>query len=314
MLKAVAAVVGVLVVLMTWQHLRYLGARRDQVQDRQPLLHASDAFHVMSFLRLRDDDEPVGSVDPTDALRVLRRAIETQSGRVVYAGQAAFTRPSDQLSELFGDSPADARTSGQWDAVLLSQYPSREHYDAAAASGPLREARAAFSRSYDHGMKRPVVLNLLIPQGLLALRATDLLRGRFAPEALEAMPPAERGSGPAEFAPAIDRLHALAELNDDAVLVFNLIQPGSTDQQEANRSYGLEMLRRMAALAHGPMHAGRPVTVEGNARFEQAMLVYYPGASYFAELIGSRFFQGIIGDKQLGDTQAVATVPVLSRL
>ena len=35
---------------------------------------------------------------------------------------------------------------------------------------------------------------------------------------------------------------------------------------------------------------------------------------YFAELLSSEFFLGIIGDKQLGDTQAVPTVPILSRL
>ena len=36
-------------------------------------------------------------------------------------------------------------------------------------------------------------------------------------------------------------------------------------------------------------------------------MVYYPGVRYFAELVGSRFFQGIIGDKQLGDTLVVPT-------
>ena len=35
---------------------------------------------------------------------------------------------------------------------------------------------------------------------------------------------------------------------------------------------------------------------------------------YFADMIRSSFFQGIIGDKQLADTQATVTVPILSRL
>lgn len=74
------------------------------------------------------------------------------------------------------------------------------------------------------------------------------------------------------------------------------------------------MITRMAGLTHGPMHVGRAVTLEGNARFDQVVVVYYPGPGYFADLIGSEFFQDIIGDKQLADTQAVPTVPILSEL
>ena len=70
----------------------------------------------------------------------------------------------------------------------------------------------------------------------------------------------------------------------------------------------------MGRLAHGPMHMGSAVTLEGDASFKTVAIVYYPGVSYFAKLVSSRFFLGIIGDKQLGDTQAVPTVPILSRL
>ncbi len=74
------------------------------------------------------------------------------------------------------------------------------------------------------------------------------------------------------------------------------------------------MLTRMGRTVNGPMHIGSAVTIEGEAVFDSVAIVYYPGVSYFAELLASRFFQGIIGDKQLGDTQAVATVPILSLL
>jgi len=73
-------------------------------------------------------------------------------------------------------------------------------------------------------------------------------------------------------------------------------------------------LTRMAALAHGPMHLGSAVPVEGDAQFDDVVIVYYPGVDYFSHLVRSRFFQGIIGDKQLGDTLVVLTVPILSRL
>ena len=44
-----AVVAGV----MLWQHLRYLRARRNIVQDRQPMLYSTDSFHVITFPRSR---------------------------------------------------------------------------------------------------------------------------------------------------------------------------------------------------------------------------------------------------------------------
>ena len=49
-------------------------------------------------------------------------------------------------------------------------------------------------------------------------------------------------------------------------------------------------------------------------RLEDVAIVYYPGVRFFSSMIQSEFFQGIIGDKQLGDTQSTITVPVLDRL
>jgi hypothetical protein len=43
-------------------------------------------------------------------------------------------------------------------------------------------------------------------------------------------------------------------------------------------------------------------------------IVYCPGVQFFADMLRSEFFQGIIGGKQLGDTQAVITVPILDLL
>jgi hypothetical protein len=109
-------------------------------------------------------------------------------------------------------------------------------------------------------------------------------------------------------------LRSLAAVNSEAVVIFNLSQPGNSVQQAANTGYGIKMLTRMAALAHGPIHVGSAVSLEGDVDFEHLAIVYYPGADYFADLMGSRFFQGIIGDKQLRDTLVVPTVPILSQL
>jgi hypothetical protein len=48
--------------------------------------------------------------------------------------------------------------------------------------------------------------------------------------------------------------------------------------------------------------------------FDRVALVYYPGVQYFADMMRSRFYRDIVGDKQLADTQASITVPVLDRL
>lgn len=291
------ALLLLLAAVMAWQHMRYLRIRREIVQDCQRLVYDASSLHVVTFLQM-----PEGT-DVIEAVRGFRDAVEAgPDARLIYAGQAAFTRPSDQLGPR------------SWDAVALVQYRSREAYDAASHSETMRAALARLADSYSHGMRRPRVPNLLLPQVLLGLRAADVLRGNWKVEPLTPMPEAERPEGMAELKERQTDLLRLRSVNDRALVVFNLILEGTAEQQAADRSYGVKMVTRMAALAHGPVHMGQAVTLEGEARFDNVAVVYYPGVSYFAELLGSRFFQGIIGDKQLGDTQAVPTVPILSQL
>ncbi len=70
----------------------------------------------------------------------------------------------------------------------------------------------------------------------------------------------------------------------------------------------------MAEGSYGPMHAGTAVTVEGDARFTRFVAVYYPGIDHMHAMIGSTFIARIGSGKQLGDSLAVATIPVLSKL
>jgi hypothetical protein len=44
------------------------------------------------------------------------------------------------------------------------------------------------------------------------------------------------------------------------------------------------------------------------------VIVYYPSLDFFANMIGSSYYQGIYGDKQLGDVQATITAPILDLL
>lgn len=292
-------VLAAVVAAMGWQHHRYLQARRDVVHDRQPLLHGS-VLHVVLYLELAPGAELL------DAVRALRDAAEsTGGGRMVYAGKVAVNAlTSAQLTETFGEEVA-------WDAVVLLQLPSREAWDRLVAGDAWATAMRGFARRHAQGMQRSAWLNLAIPMGLLAERARQIVTRAPSHFPFEPAPPEER------VMQADGRLEALLaerELGRDAVVVANLLRAGTPEQQAADRAYGLRMLGLMAEGGHGPMHMGRAVTLEGEATFDRVALVYYPGVDYFAEMARSRFYQGIVGGKQPGDTQASVTVPILHRL
>ena len=83
------------------------------------------------------------------------------------------------------------------------------------------------------------------------------------------------------------------DIREDAVVVVNLIQPGTAEQQAADRSYSREMMRGMAEGGYGPMHMGSAFRVEGEHRFKQFVAVYYPGIDHMHAMIGSAFINRI---------------------
>jgi hypothetical protein len=283
-----------------WQEARYLRIRREVVKDRQPVLHG-EVFHVVTFLELAPGAELFASV------RRVRDAIESAGGgRVVYAGKVALDAlSSKQLTARFGSEV-------RWSAVVLAQYPSRADAERAAASAPLREALGAFVRHHSTGMERSAARNLALPLVLLSVRARQIATG--APSHF----PFERAPNPPPLVEqlAIPRLEAERELGARAAVIVNLNRVGSAEEQAADRAYVSEMFGLMAEGVHGPMHVGRAVRLagEGEAAFDHVALVYYPGVDYFADMARSRFYQGIVGGKQLGDAQASITVPILDRL
>ncbi len=279
-----------------WQHWRYLKARREIVQDQQPLLHSSRAFHVVIYLKV----EP--GQDVIEASRSLRPVLESSGGgTIVYAGQAALALVrSDQVGN-------------DWGAVLLVQYESRPAFDAAQERTEQREVLASFEKVYIHGFQRSALTNLMIPQALLVLRVTDILRRTpsffpFVPAGDDVFPSQK------EMIKELKALEKLRHLSEDAVVVFNLIKPGNAAQRAADRAYTQSMMSAMAERAHGPVHLGRSVTVEGDAKFSSVAAVYYPGMDHLQQMIGSTFMSRIGEGKQQGDSLAVVTVPFLSRL
>lgn len=283
-----------------WQHRRYVRARRDLAQDRQPLFHSAEVFHVVLFLELALGRDLFASV------RTLRDELEANDAvKLVYAGKVALNaQPSSQLVDAFG-------AEVPWDAVVCVQLPSRAAWDRIASSGDLKRAFAGFARTYAQGMKRSALRNLMIPQGLLAKRIQQI--ATRAPSQLPLEPaPKEEWVMPldAPFA----KLGAERELGRDAAVVVNLVLHGTPEQMEADRGYVERMFGLMAEVGNGPLHMGRAVPLEHDTRYDMVALVYYPGVEYFRRMAESRFYQGILGGKQLGDTQASITVPILGRL
>ena len=294
----VLALTVALVVAMGWQHFRYLNWRRTAAHDHQPLLHSSSAFHVISYLRLES------GADLVESLAKTRETLEGAGGsQWIYAGKVLLTGlRSSQLGEA------------QWDAIVMSQYESREAYDAVARSSAHDQAFAHFDATYHHGMQRSAALNLAMPMIFLGMRVADIVKGvpvidpydKASDEDL-----AGRNLALEEARPAVEAARAY---NENAVVVFNLARPGGAAEQAANQAYGRKMLGLFAANGHGPAHMGKSVTLEGDAEFDDVHIVYYPGLDYFISLMGSKFYNGIVGDKQLGDTQAIPTVPILDHL
>ncbi len=294
----VLALSAVLVISMGWQHVRYLEWRRDMAQDHQPILHSSSVFHVISYVSLES------GADLVESLAKARETLEGAGGsQWIYAGKVVLMGlRSSQLGEH------------QWDAIVLSQYDSREAYDEVARSNTHSKAFAHFDATYHHGMQRSAAYNLAMPMFLLGLRVVDILQGvavidpydRASDEDL-----AGRNLAMERIRPAIEAARAY---NENAAVVFNLALPGSAAEQEADRAYGRKMMGLFAANGHGPSHIGKSVTLEGDAEFETVAIVYYPGIDYLISLMRSKFYNGIVGGKQLGDTQAIPTVPILDRL
>ncbi len=280
---------------MLWQHSRYVSIRRDIVDDRQPLLYSAQKFHAVTYLKLEEGK------DVFDGLRAVRDVIESNGGEVVYAGLIGM------------EIVLSKQISNDWTAVVLTQYSSRETFNKAMESSDYKMVMQGFENSYTHGVKRPVRKNIILPLMLLMVRIRNILKR--VPPILPFTPAGDEVS--LELRQTIQAAKSLDHYRDiksDAVVVFNLILRGDEAQRSADKDYTQQMMSLMAEGSYGPMHVGEAVTVEGNADFMAFLAVYYPGIDHIQAMFGSSFFNRISSEKQLGDSLAVATIPVLSKL
>lgn len=278
-----------------WQHFRYVKIRRDIVDDRQALFYSVQSFHAVTFIKVQEGN------DAFDDLRAVRSVIDSNGGEVVYAGLVGM------LIVTSKQIPND------WTALVLAQYPSRETFNKAMASSDYRRVMQGFENSYTHGVKRPVRTNIVLPLMLLVVRIRNILKR--VPPILPFSPAGDQVSlDLLQTIQAAKSLDHYRGIKSDAVVVFNLILRGDEAQRSADREYSQQMMSLMAEGSYGPMHVGEAVTVEGNADFMSFLVVYYPGIDHIQAMFGSSFFNRISSGKQLGDSLAVATIPVLSEL
>lgn len=274
------------------QQAHYLQVRRRRAQDRQPMLYPGRSFHVVTFVKAG------AGIDLTAALRRLKSATAPDA-RWIYVGKALVTAPSRQIGPE------------QWSAVVLAQYASLEAYRANTESYAYQQALAAFGRSYSHGMRRPAAPNLLLPQALLFRKLQRFVTGARSAFPFTPQPAELRGAQGLEF---VNRIRAAGETGAKAAVVFNFTRRGTDAQRSADAQYTGAMIDLMAERGYGPLHTGAAVPLEQGHHFDHVAIVYYPGADYFADMVGSTFYQRIFPRKQLGDSQSVVTVPMTALL
>jgi hypothetical protein len=268
--------------------------------DRQDLFHSSDAFHVVSALKLKPGQELLEGVG-----RYVR-GVEQQGAEVIYTGKVAFPRPrkSQQMPDL------------EWEAFVVSQYATRDAWETAAVSEHYMGLKCEFTRVWSLGMARKATLNLVVSLAMLQKRIRHFFSRAPATYPFEPVEvPADRRRQVDTQRIFLEQVAAENEaFSEDALVIINFQKFGSASETRENSKYGDSMMSMLAEVGHGPVHLGRAVTLEDDVDFDQVAIVSYPGIKYFVEMVQSQFYTGIFGGKQLGDDLSSPTVPILQHL
>ena len=159
-LAILLAVAALLVVVMAWQHLRYANAQSQLVQDQQDAFYGAETFHVITFFKVADETTVIAR-----AAELVTALESNEVGKLIYAGQSAFTNGTTSLAET------------SWSGVAMMQYDSRGDYQLANSSPEYQTVLGSFALTYSIGMDRPVTFNLLLRQGLLFMDIRNRLLG-----------------------------------------------------------------------------------------------------------------------------------------
>ncbi len=280
-----------------WNHSQL---RQNVLFDRQKLFHSSDAFHVVTAVKLKPGQELIEGVG-----RYVK-GVEQHGGEVIYAGKVAFPRPrkSRQMPDF------------EWEAFIVSQYATRDAWETVAASANYMGLKSEFTRIWSIGMQREATQNLVVALYQGQRRIRHFLSGNSATYPFEPVEvPAERLPQAAAQRALLEKTVAENEVfSEDALVIINFQKFGSASERRANSKYGDAMMSLLAEVGHGPIHLGRAVSLEDDVDFDQVVIVSYPGIRYFVEMAQSKFYTSIFGGKQLGDDLSSPTVPILQHL
>lgn len=275
---------------------RYFSVLQNTVHDRQNQVHGPNVFHVVSALKLGKD------ADLIDVMKEYKRVVEDLGGELVYVGKTAFPgTASKQLSE------------SDWSVFVALQLSDRQHWNELSAEDEYTRMLSAFDASYSIGFQRDSLENLGMPANLLGRRIQQKLTG--APKIFPFQPVESGPMASKQLGASFDKMTADHEIySKDAIVIVNFQKFGTDEESEANSGYANKLGKLFAEVGHGVTHIGRAVELEGDAEFDQVVLVYYPGLQYFFDMVRSTFYTGIYSSKQLGDTLSTITVPILQLL
>jgi hypothetical protein len=289
------AVVGVIVHLWNYAQLR-----RDVLFDRQTMFHSPDAFHVVSAISLAPGQGLL------DGVRRYVDGVGAHGAEVVYAGKLAFPAPRKSLQMPDFD----------WEAFVIAQYPTRDAWETASSREDYASLKSEFDCVWSLGMERRAGQNVGVAIAMLGLRVRYFLSGASPtyPFAAVEAPEDQR----AEFEMRRRFLDQVTVENEafskDALVIINFQKKGNAEQRRADSKYGTRMMSMLAEVGYGPVHLGRPVSLEDDVDFDTVVVVAYPGIRYFTEMVQSRFYTSIFGGKQLKDDLSSPTVPILQHL
>ncbi len=290
-----------LAVLVVGVHLRnHSQLRRGVLFDRQNLFHSSDAFHVVSALKLKPGQ------DLLEGVGRYVRGVEQQGAEVIYAGKLAFPMPrkSKQMPDF------------EWEALVVSQYATRDAWEAAGTSGSYKDLKSEFTCVWSLGMRRKTTQNLGVLLWMLQKRIRHAVSRAPASYPFEPVEvPADKRDDVATLRTFMEQMATENEaFSKDALVIINFQKFGNASESRANDKYADSMMSMLSEVGHGPIHVGRAVSLEDDVDFDQVVIVSYPGIRYFVEMVQSRFYTGIFGGKQLGDDLSSPTVPILQHL
>jgi len=295
----IATLFSVILVGIIAQEWRYYSVRRNTIKDQQNLFHGSNVFHVITALKLAPEQELI------NAVKNYIETVKNRGAKVIYAGKVIIN--ATRSSQI----PAD-----DWDAFVLIQYPDHKAWEETNSREDYQSMRSEFGNTYSLGMQRPAVTNLLIPILLLGRRFIQIIKREPSPYPFKrtVAPEAKQLEIQTQTQFMDELIRVNGKYSEDAIVIVNFQKHGNEAERKADKGYANAMMALMAELGYGPTHIGKAVTLQGDAYFDQVVLVYYPGVEFFFDMVRSEFFNGIIGGKQLGDNQASPTVPLLGQL